>query len=132
MCHEAQHAVWSQSHHAKAFATLGTDKAKEIGKQQGIEDPQKSGQCLKCHVTGYGDKRKIIEEYGIQCESCHGAGKGYATEKIMKNLELSKEKGLIMPTEAVCKECHNSGSPTFKSFNFEKAFEMIKHQLAKK
>ena len=46
ICHKKddsgnQMGVWEKGPHAKAFETLGTDKAKEIAKKQGIDDPQK-------------------------------------------------------------------------------------------
>lgn len=137
MCHKGekaggQYEQWTKTLHAKAYETLATPQAKEIGKKLGIEDPQKSEKCLKCHVTGYGAKGKIVLEHGVQCESCHGAGKAYAIEKVMKNLEESKAKGLIMPTEEVCKQCHNKQSPTFKALNFKESYEKIKHLRPKK
>src|SRR5690349_6142931 len=44
---------WEKSPHARAFQTLGTPAAKEIATKAGIDDPQKSGKCLKCHSTAY-------------------------------------------------------------------------------
>jgi hypothetical protein len=83
-CHSSddagnQYAKWSGMNHAKAWETLGTDKAKELAKAKGIADPQQSEACLKCHVTGYGlspdhFKGKWDPKLGVQCESCHGPG----------------------------------------------------------
>ena len=58
MCHKKaetgdQFGIWSAGPHAKAFATLGTAEAKAAGAKVGVDDPQKSGKCLKCHSTAY-------------------------------------------------------------------------------
>src|ERR1043166_6250311 len=58
MCHKKDEtgtklAKWQAGPHAKAFETLGTDKAKEVANAKGIDDPQKSAACLKCHSTAY-------------------------------------------------------------------------------
>src|ERR1017187_3182052 len=52
ICHKKdetgnQFAKWQAGPHAKAFETLGTPAALEIAKKLGIDDPQKSGKCLK-------------------------------------------------------------------------------------
>jgi hypothetical protein len=56
-CHKsdkggAQYVHWTESKHAKAFEALASDAAKEAAKELGIENPQESEKCLKCHVTG--------------------------------------------------------------------------------
>ena len=58
-CHEAkaagsQYTKWKESKHAKAWDALATEEAKKIAKEKGIDDPQKSDACVKCHVTGHG------------------------------------------------------------------------------
>ncbi len=145
MCHNsaakgAQFKVWSESKHAKAFATLATDEAKKIAKEKGIADPQKDAKCLKCHETGYGKPAALFEatfkpEDGVQCEACHGAGKDYMAMAVMKDLRAKKKEpasvGLVLPTEKECVACHNSESPTFKSFDFKEAVAKIAHNYPK-
>src|SRR3989338_4020358 len=58
MCHKKaesgdQYGIWLETKHAKAMESLGTPEAKEIAVKLGIEDPAKSGKCLKCHSTAY-------------------------------------------------------------------------------
>lgn len=58
ICHNTeksghQYNKWKESNHSHAYQTLATDKAKEFAKAKGIEDPQKSDACMKCHVTAY-------------------------------------------------------------------------------
>jgi nitrate/TMAO reductase-like tetraheme cytochrome c subunit len=123
MCHNKpekgeQYNKWLSDPHAKAFASLKGDEAK---------DPK----CLKCHSTGgYIDASlnagiKMTE--GVSCEGCHGPGSTYKTLSIMKDRAKSIANGLIVPDEALCKKCHNSESPHFKGFNYTEYLAKIKH-----
>ena len=123
MCHKKkelgdQYHVWTNTAHSKAFYTLGTPEAKEIAAKLGINDPQQSGKCLRCHATGHAltDGKEVEDltlEDGVQCESCHGPGEEYMYLEVMENLEEAKKMGLVMPTEETCRKCHNSESPTY-------------------
>lgn len=129
-----QYSIWEQQKHAKAYETLAGDEAKKIGAEKGIANPQESPDCLKCHVTGYGLPPTRFEatykmEDGVTCEACHGPGSAYKKMQIMKDLEQAKQNGLIIPTEETCKKCHNSESPTFKSFNFDEMAKKIAHPI---
>ena len=154
MCHKKadignQHKVWSEGPHAKAFTTLGEDKAKEIAKKQGIADPQASTKCLKCHATAYWFTEEIMTqkvkaEDGVTCESCHGPGKKFKKKAIMKKKEKAVELGLIDKPEEQCKLCHNDTSPTWDpekytladgkkvGFDADLAYEKVKHPRPKK
>lgn len=137
MCHKKadtgdQLGNWQKSPHAKAYGTLGTDKAKEIAKAKGIEDPQKSGACLSCHATAYHftetiatDKIKVEE--GVSCESCHGPGKKYMPKSVMEDRAKAIAAGLVHPATESCKLCHNERSPTFKGFDEKSYTEKIAH-----
>jgi hypothetical protein len=123
---------WEKSPHAKAFATLGTPEAKEAAKKLGIDDPQKSGKCLKCHSTAYWFSEKIATEKikpeeGVTCESCHGAGKDYKSKSVMENREKSIAAGMVYPATKSCTQCHNAESPTFKGFDEAKYAEKVAH-----
>jgi hypothetical protein len=137
MCHQDpetgdQFGHWKKSEHAEALKTLSGKEAKEIGTKMGIANPAKDAKCLKCHVTAFEAPKDMKaktwkEADAVGCESCHGPGKDYAKEDIMKSREASMEKGLVLPTEKVCVKCHNKESPTFKEFNFEKMVKKIEH-----
>jgi hypothetical protein len=137
ICHKKdesgnQLGVWEKSPHAKAFETLGTPAAKEAGKKAGVEDPQKSGKCLKCHSTAYNftesvATEKIKPEDGVTCESCHGPGKKYMAKSTMEDREKAIAAGLIHPATQSCKLCHNDQSPTWKGFNEEEMVKKIAH-----
>lgn len=142
ICHKkpeqgGQFGIWQQSAHAKAFDVLGTPEAKEQAAKMGVDDPQKSGKCLKCHSAAYGLTEEQVSqaikvEEGVSCESCHGPGKDYMKMSVMKDKDAAVAAGLQIPDEATCKKCHNEQSPTFKGFDFAAQWEKIKHPLIKK
>ena len=137
ICHKKdetgnQFAKWQAGPHAKAFETLGTDKAKEVAKKLGIDDPQKSGKCLECHSTAYNFTEssvteKIKPEDGVTCESCHGPGKKYMAKSVMEDRAKAIEGGLIYPATQSCTLCHNDKSPTWKGFDEKAMVEKIAH-----
>lgn len=67
-CHKVSGAVWAQSEHARAFATLIARKADA--------DPK----CIACHTIGFSSFSGYRREFGrdklvdVGCESCHGPG----------------------------------------------------------
>jgi Cytochrome c554 and c-prime len=154
-CHEAeasgnQYAVWLKSGHSKAFETLGSDEAKKFAKEKGIDDPQKSDKCLKCHETAFGVAADLIKngfdpKQGVQCESCHGpgeahfkarfsaaasgsAGDGLADDKAKASPQtVPAGKILTKIEQKTCLGCHNDGSPTFKPFCFYERRAKIAH-----
>ena len=54
--------------------------------------------------------------------------KGFSVNDKKKSLE----NGLIEPTEALCKECHNKKSPDFKGFNYKEYLAKANHTYRKK
>jgi len=137
MCHNkaekgSQFDKWQAGPHARAFEVLGTDAAKAIGKEKGIDDPQKADACLKCHVTGHGASAALLtDKYsaaeGVSCESCHGPGGDYYKMNVMKDRALSVAAGMTIPDEKTCLKCHNAENPTHKGFDFAKASAQIAH-----
>jgi hypothetical protein len=137
ICHKKddsgnQLAKWQAGPHAKAFESLGTDKAKEVVKKLGIDDPQKSGKCLQCHSTAYNftesvATEKIKPEDGVTCESCHGPGKKYMAKSTMEDRAKAVEAGLVYPATQSCTLCHNDKSPTWKGFDEKAMVEKIAH-----
>ncbi len=141
-----QVGVWLESRHAKAYETLGTDKAKKWGAEVGVTNPQTDDRCIKCHSTAHGvpDERvsnKFDRTAGVQCESCHGAGKDYKKKKIMMNRDKAIQNGLVVPTAEVCTGCHNDESPAWDEkaytladgstvgFDFDQAVKKIAHPV---
>lgn len=143
MCHKkdddgAQLKIWEASAHAKAYKTLLTEESDKIAKEKGFETKAvETDFCLKCHVTGHGAEANLLLkgfniEDGVQCEYCHGAGNDYKSLKVMKDRAASIANGMrayenTADIEAMCKECHNEESPTYKPFDFPTRWEEIKH-----
>jgi len=143
ICHKkeadgAQYKIWQESAHAKAFETLGTPEAAEFAKKAGIKgSPQEAAECLKCHSTAWAlsaeelAASKITLEEGVSCESCHGPGSAYSPKKVMEAVAAGTTEaasvGLVIPTEATCKGCHNEESPSFKGFVFKDMYAKIAH-----
>jgi len=148
MCHKKasqgeQLKIWEGSAHAKAFKTLQTKEADKIAADKGLKTKAaESPECLKCHVTGYGEDASLFEskfsmEDGVQCETCHGPGSKYKSMKTMKDHAKAVAAGLTeykndAAIEKKCKTCHNSESPTFdekKGFDFKTMWSKIKHPI---
>lgn len=114
MCHNspakgAQFTKWKSSKHSKAMSVLS-------------EADKVNPKCVKCHSTAAN-----IKAEGVSCESCHGAGSMYKFPAIMKDKVKSAANGLIVPSKKVCIKCHNSESPNFKGFDYDKYKAMIVH-----
>jgi hypothetical protein len=154
ICHNAaskgkMHDIWSKTKHAQAYQTLLTPQAKEAGKKLGISEPEKSGECLRCHATAYALTKEMVTkkvgvEEGVGCESCHGAGKDFAKLDVMKEREKAIAAGLVYLAKNTCTECHNPESPTWNperytdkngnktGFDFDVLWKMIEHYTPKK
>lgn len=152
MCHNkaekgAQFKKWEGTGHAKTFDLLLTDEAKVIGSKMGLKSsPDKAGECLQCHVTGWGtasgyqlevnadDKKAVSKNNALKsvgCEMCHGAGSLYKGKKVMIAIHEGQTEaasvGLIKPDEKTCLGCHNEKSPTYKPFDFKERAAKIAH-----
>jgi hypothetical protein len=98
-CHEVNYRNWLKTKHAKASQTIASSP------QYAQEE------CLICHSTGFGkiaayETSEEIPAYlrGVQCEACHGEGKGHPEKKRIER----------RVTLGVCRNCHTGDqSPTF-------------------
>ena len=123
MCHNKpttgeQYNKWAAGPHAHAMESLkGADAT--------------NPKCLKCHSTAASVDKSLVAsikvEEGVSCESCHGPGSVYKSAAIMKNQKMALTKGMILPEEKVCKQCHNEESPNYKGFNYEEYKAKIAH-----
>ena len=110
-CHAKEYAVWKQTRHSSATATL------EIDHQEG------NPECLVCHTTafgkgGYPDSKELFE--GVGCESCHEPGEGHPPGPQAAMKQGSRN----------CGSCHTRrDSP---NFNEEIYFRMIEHGSGRK
>jgi len=141
-----QYAAWEAAKHASAYAVLAGDEAKMVAKELGIADPQKSDKCLKCHVTGHGEKEEMFKKgfdttKGVQCETCHGPGEDHLRARfraaameeevpegeVAKYVKVPDGEIITSPKRDVCYGCHNEESPSFKSFCYYERIAKIRH-----
>jgi len=134
VCHLPQAKAWEATRMAKAFELLKPGVAADVKKAKNL-DPAKDyttdATCLECHTTGYGKPggfvsiEKTPNLVGIQCEVCHGPGQEFLKpgKMTLQNKEYKRADlvaaGLVIPTEATCRQCHNEKSPFYKPFNYE-------------
>ena len=141
-CHDSaakgkQYSRWKEEKHSKAYEVLASDEAKRIGREKGIDDPQTSDACLKCHVTGHGasakSKAKSFDPTeGVGCEACHGSGQNHMKARLLEEggddlVEIPDDEIVKDPGEEACVRCHNSDSPTFKPFDFAARVKDVAH-----
>lgn len=146
-CHSAAskgdpYGKWMNEKHSKAFQVLSSDEAKKTAKAKGVDDPTKSADCLKCHVTAFEapaamKHKKFDMTMGVQCETCHGPGSKHVEARLKdegdddaaaaKLVELPKGEIIGMPTAETCFKCHNKDSPNYVPFAFNKFLPTIAH-----
>jgi Cytochrome c554 and c-prime len=139
-CHKGdskgrQLEIWQDSKHSQAFKNLQTPEADQIAKDKGFStSAAETPLCIKCHVLGKDlDMEELNDTFdktqGVQCETCHGPGSEFKKMSIMKDKQQAIANGLVLHDNGAefCKTCHNSDSPTFKSFDYNEYWEKIKH-----
>jgi len=111
-CHQREYDIWANGPHAAAVRSLKGEQGKDA-------------KCNTCHtMLPANDQAKFA---GIQCEACHGAGKFYAPSYVMRDSELSRAVGLVIPGEKECRRCHNDDSPSIRKFDFATMWAEISH-----
>lgn len=112
-CHVAEFAAWEKSPHARAWDVLDAEA-------------KKNPRCLSCHTMAADDIQ--LGMTGIQCESCHGPGRHYTPDYVMRDRDLSKLLNLVAkPDQSTCQRCHTETSPALQPFDFATKRELIKH-----
>ena len=108
-CHPSAYARWRRGPHALAMERLSPAERQDA-------------RCTTCHAP-----EKAAGLDGVQCETCHGAGRYYAPEYVMRDHELSRLVGLVDPNAATCRRCHDDSSPSLEPFDYAKKLEHIRH-----
>jgi len=77
MCHPAEYAKWTQTHHSHAYDDLAQKAHKPSLRQY-------DGECVVCHTVGfeyaggYKNERETPQLKNVGCENCHGPGSLHA------------------------------------------------------
>ncbi|MFB0566912.1 MAG: multiheme c-type cytochrome [Candidatus Aminicenantaceae bacterium] len=134
ICHKSekqgkQFLIWEESKHSKSFEALTSEEVK-VKVPNAPENPD----CLKCHSPLF-EKAAELKEEGVACEACHGPGSDYKKLSVMKNREVSIQKGLIVyetpeAKKTLCLTCHEKAHD--KPFDFDAAWNKIKHPRPEK
>lgn len=114
-CHPEAYVAWRQSKHSRAFESLTPPQ-------------QRDARCLSCHAPD----QRVRSVLSVSCESCHGGGRYYASDYVMKDEELVRLVGLLDPSEKDCKSCHDASSPSLRPFDFVEKLKLIDHWTAER
>jgi 2',3'-cyclic-nucleotide 2'-phosphodiesterase (5'-nucleotidase family) len=129
-CHEKEFETWDSSKHADAFKALETAKRPS--------NRQFDGECVRCHVigfgyeTGYQDEQRTPNLKNVGCENCHGPGGLHVAKpddaafqlamspwKRQKADHLPDNKVEIAIDSTTCQKCHDlDNDPYFKFKDF--------------
>ena len=111
--------------HRRAFDVLFNETSVRMARQLGLKAAHTEARCLACHSTqathpGGVKVERFAVEFGVGCESCHGAAGAWVTrhtERTWRSLSTSQKTALgfhdLRPINAraeKCAECH-VGSP---------------------
>lgn len=109
-CHPREYATWEATPHARAWEVLPAADA---------ANPE----CLSCHATA--DRPGFRS---VQCESCHGPGRDYWPDFVMRDPHLGAALGLRKGSEVeVCARCHTRDTPSIRPFDHRKAIPAVDH-----
>jgi len=108
-CHPAAYASWREGPHARALETLP-------------ERSRGDARCLGCHSP-----QVEAGLSAVTCEACHGPGRLYAARYVMRDLELARAVGLLVPGEKTCLGCHTDSTPSLKKFDVKQKLKLIAH-----
>ena len=112
-CHASEYDAWRRSPHARALESLS-------------EKDRRDPRCLSCHTMVPDDLSAGLT--GIQCESCHGAGRHYAIDYVMRDEELRQALSFVPQIdEKSCLRCHTENSPSLVPFTYKERLEAIRH-----
>lgn len=111
-CHQEEFKLWAQGPHARAMDSLS-------------ERERQDARCKQCHTMVSDDPDPSLA--GVQCETCHGAGRWYSESWVMRDRELREKLFLVTPDEKTCTRCHTESSPSLRPFVYEEKLEKIRH-----
>lgn len=125
-CHEAEYAIWEASPHPHAYEAL-VNKAKRPTLRQF------DGECVACHVIGFGNVSGFTDEQhtphlkGVGCESCHGPASLHVANHKDKKLRIvlnpwkadaKDPQKLANRISDSCQKCHDLDNSV--NFKFDK------------
>jgi hypothetical protein len=141
-CHLEEFAIWKDSQHSHAFATLVNDAKKPSLRQF-------DGECVGCHtigfefVSGFKSEQDTPNLKDVGCENCHGPGSLHVAAskeklhygdlspwKLQPNDRVMLANGkydpkILLKIDGICQKCHDGDSDPV--FGFEVIWPKIAH-----
>lgn len=124
-CHISATAVWKQTRHGNAWATLEKAEGSEKYPWPVTHYPD----CVGCHVVGYQEQSGFVNPeqtphlQDVGCESCHGPGSNHIANPAAG--------GFVKQTMDQCMRCHTyEQTPAFAG-DYPRYWKMIEHGLDK-
>ncbi len=108
-CHPDQYAAWKKGPHVGSFFGLDPEKRKD-------------SKCVGCH----GERLEGVMG-PIHCETCHGGGRHYAKDNIMRDHLLAEAVGLKVRDLTGCLRCHHGETPNLHPFEAKSAWKRLPH-----
>lgn len=140
-CHEDAYKVWAGTPHAHAYETLATKPKRPTLRQY-------DGECVVCHVTGFGNQTGFTDEArtphlkNVGCEACHGPGSEHIKDKLNDELQklMDPWKAPEKASDALktrlknlvdqsCQKCHDGDNDV--NWDFSKKWPKIDHPSPK-
>ena len=123
-CHQNEHAIWKESKHSHAWATLQNDLRDGV---PATVDPR----CVRCHTSGFGHKdgfgSAALDEatrwsessplVNVSCETCHGPGAEHA--------RTASKAAIERGGEYTCLRCHDAENDP--AFRYSERWAAINH-----
>jgi hypothetical protein len=141
-CHRQEYEKWEKTPHAHAYQTLAV-------KAEHPKNRQFDGECLACHVVGFGIDKGFANEVktpylkNVGCESCHGPCSEHVdntkNKEIWKTINPYRWKADETPAERIrrlnlidisCQKCHDIDNSVH--FNFARYWPQIVHPMPKR
>jgi predicted CXXCH cytochrome family protein len=66
--------------------------------------------CDGCHAVNYDVKTRMVTEWNVGCEKCHGAGGRHVEDPVAKTI-VNPAKLDHVRADDVCIQCHSQGQP---------------------
>jgi peroxiredoxin len=125
-CHAKEHKLWSDSAHARAFATLEH------------KGEAKNADCQRCHTTGFKEATGFPSGgtalANVGCESCHGPGKRHVEEKGARagSILALTDKCDSCAIALICGTCHDDENDKGFEFSIDTKLQKIRHGFREK
>ncbi len=143
-CHRSEYEKWKHSKHAHAYETLVSHP-----KAQHPKNRQYDGECIVCHVVGFGYEKGFASEKAtpllknVGCESCHGPCSEHVDDTKNKKIHAMINPYRWEPNETpqarihrlnqidiFCQKCHDIDNDVH--FTFASKWAQIVHPMPKR